>query len=159
MAFAMLFPEAEKLKRKGSGSLRGKEQFSAARLSQARTVFDYSEALANEVRDERAAMPKATGTRASFRGKPEGGKPSGSPVMEPPDRSVPSLKDIGLDKKRAARRGTHQSPESQGHAGAVDQPRDYWRAQVGTANKRPRHRPRSRDRQAARAPVRACRPG
>lgn len=52
MAFAMLFPEAEK---RGRGNKSAKDlpnkSFSAARLSQARTVFAYSEGLARQVRD------------------------------------------------------------------------------------------------------------
>ena len=55
MAWAMLFPEATKLRRKGSGSLPSKGQFSAARLSQARTVLEYSEPLALQVRTVLAA--------------------------------------------------------------------------------------------------------
>jgi hypothetical protein len=51
MAHAMIFPEAVKLKRKGSGSLIAKDQFSAALLSQARTVLDFSQELARQVRD------------------------------------------------------------------------------------------------------------
>jgi hypothetical protein len=39
MLMAILYPEPEKLKRKGSGSLVSKEQLSQARLSQARTVL------------------------------------------------------------------------------------------------------------------------
>jgi hypothetical protein len=50
MAHAILFPTPAKLRRKGAGSFLGKEQFSEALLSQARTVLDYSEPLALEVR-------------------------------------------------------------------------------------------------------------
>jgi hypothetical protein len=39
MAHAILFPNLAKLKRKGSGSLVTKEQFSEALLSQARAVL------------------------------------------------------------------------------------------------------------------------
>jgi hypothetical protein len=52
MAWALLFPDTEK---RGRGNKRTKDlpskSFSAARLSQARTVLDYSEPLALEVRD------------------------------------------------------------------------------------------------------------
>ena len=51
MGHALLFPEGAKLKRKGSSSVSEDQGFSAARLSQARTVLSYSRDLALAVRD------------------------------------------------------------------------------------------------------------
>lgn len=51
MAHAILFPEPAKLRRKGSGSLVAKGQFSEALLSQARAVGKYAPTLVEKVRD------------------------------------------------------------------------------------------------------------
>ena len=71
MAQAILFPDASKLRRKGSGSFPGKEQVSESFLSKARTVLRHTPELGPKVRD----WPKLNLTPASQRN----GKPAGSP--------------------------------------------------------------------------------
>lgn len=48
MAVAMIYPEPEKLKRKGSGSLQNKE-LSGGYLSKARTIIEWEPGLADNV--------------------------------------------------------------------------------------------------------------
>jgi hypothetical protein len=48
---------------------------------------------------ELAKLPKAKGTRGSFRGKPKGVDQSGGPIMAPPDEKP----DVDVTKKRATR--------------------------------------------------------
>jgi hypothetical protein len=49
IAYAMHYPEPEKLKRKGSGSSETEHQFSKVRLSQARQILAHSRDIANAV--------------------------------------------------------------------------------------------------------------
>ena len=66
MALAFLYPEPAKLKRKGTGSLATKEQgFSAALLSNARSILHHSVELAEQVRDGDISLDDAGTARAT----------------------------------------------------------------------------------------------
>jgi hypothetical protein len=58
MAVAMIHPEPERLKRKGAGSLETKD-FSATRISQARTVLRYARDLAHNVLSGATSLDEA----------------------------------------------------------------------------------------------------
>lgn len=45
-------------------------------------------------------LPKAVGTRGTAKGSTDG---SGSIVLVPPENDAPTLKEVGMAKKRAAR--------------------------------------------------------
>ncbi|MCP3471367.1 S-adenosylmethionine-binding domain-containing protein [Bradyrhizobium sp. CCGUVB1N3] len=53
--------------------------------------------------EERKKVGKAKGTRGQFRGKPKGEGSSGSPIVAPPDEAVPTVLELGIDKKRLLR--------------------------------------------------------
>lgn len=73
--------------------------------------------IAAEVRVglELAKLPKAKGTRGTLRGKPKGERgSSGRALVEPPDESAPTLAELGVAKKRAARaRKLAEMPDEQ----------------------------------------------
>jgi hypothetical protein len=66
MAWAMLFPEPEKLKRKSDVS---SGNFSKVSLSKARAVLGYSRQLAEEVRDGTKALNDAYDKAIAGKGK------------------------------------------------------------------------------------------
>ena len=53
--------------------------------------------------EELNELEPAKGTRGSFRGKPKGRGSSGGPIMELPDDSAPTLAEMGVNRKYAAR--------------------------------------------------------
>ena len=55
------------------------------------------------VGEELNELEPAKGTRGSFRGKPKGRGSSGGPIMELPDDSAPTLAEMGVNRKYAAR--------------------------------------------------------
>jgi len=53
---------------------------------------------------ELAKIPKATGTRGKIARDAKSGKiKPGGPALEPPGSDAPTLKDLGVDKKRSSR--------------------------------------------------------
>jgi hypothetical protein len=71
------------------------------------TVTDLPASSARALRLPRwARMPVNTGTRGQLAGGRQGtgkGSFTGSPNVEPPVNDAPTLKEMGVDKKRAAR--------------------------------------------------------